>query len=175
MLIYEAATGTIAVHAKGIRLIGQYLYAIGVFFFGDGAFFPLKQEVTLTPLLKYGADSLNCEDFPNIEDVKLTEITNVRAGLVTEVMIRKSKDIFGGLAKFGKQLPAFGEYTSAALKFVARDRSTPGTVTLRPPNIVSYSRNEDREIMEPFLRARGFMPGKPAPAPHESQPALADA
>ncbi len=106
ILIYEPATGTMAVHAKGVRLIGQYLYAIGVFFFGDSAFFPLKQEVTLSPLSKYGAESLNFEDFPNIEDVKLTEITNIRAGLITEVTIRKSKDMFGGLAKAGKQLPA---------------------------------------------------------------------
>ena len=164
VLIYEPTTGTIAVHAKGVRLIDQYLYSIGVFFFGNSGFFPLKREVTLTPLLKYGADSLSFEDFSNIEDVKLSEITNVRAGLITEVNIKKSKDIFGALAKAGKQLPAFGEYTSAALKFTAKDRSTPGTVTLRPPHIVSYSRNEDREIMEPFLRARGFMPGHPASA-----------
>jgi hypothetical protein len=151
------------------------LYSTGVFFFGDGAFFPVKQKVTLAPLLKHGPESLNCGDFPDIEDVKLVEITNVRAGLVTDVNIKKSKDIFGGLLKSQRELPAFGEYTSASLKFVAQDRSTPGTVTLRPPHIVSYSRNEDREIMEPFLRARGFMPGNPTSAPHEPRPVLAGA
>lgn len=175
VLIYETSTGTIAVNAKGIRLTSQYLYAVGVFFFGDGAFFPLKHEVTLTPLLQLGAQSLNFEDFPHIEDIKLVEITNVRAGIITDVSIKKSKDMFGALAMSGQQLPVFGQYTSAVLKFTARDRLTPGTVTLRPPHIVSYSRNEDREIMEPFLRARGFMPGNPAPAPHESLPVLADA
>ncbi len=175
VLVYETITGTLGVHAKGVRLISQYVYSIGLFFFGDALFFPHEQEITLSPLLKLGADSLKCEDFPDLEDVKLVEITNVRPGAITEVTIRKSKDIFEGLHKAQRQLPASGEYTSAALKFTVKDRSNEAKVTLRPANVVSYSRNEDRELIEPFLRARGFMPSSRAISHHEPEPVLVDA
>jgi hypothetical protein len=175
VLVYDPDAGTIGVHTDGKRLTEFYLFSIGLILFGDEHRFGFKHELTLDPLKRYGAESLACADIEGIESVTLLELTRIRGGPYKRIDIAKASDLFAAYATEDYALPETARLVSATLEFLFTGEDKPRRVTVRPPNTIVYARNEDRDLVEAFLKARGFMPTTIVRQPSEAEPLLAGA
>jgi hypothetical protein len=158
VLLYDPVHGTLGVHADGKRLIELYLHSVGLFFFEDDGYFAFEHRLSLDPLKIHGRDSLNCDDIPGIDEVRLVELTRFRGGPLKRTTVDKATDVFAALQEDGYSLAPTARLAAAVLEVMFTGEEKPRRVTLRGPNIIVYARNEDRELVDAFLRARGFLP-----------------
>ncbi|AMN44054.1 hypothetical protein [Rhodoplanes sp. Z2-YC6860] len=157
VLIYDQGTDELGVHAgtQGERKL--YLLTLGRLLFGDEDYFPPADKFTLQPLVDHGAQSLLCEDIPGIERIRLVEYRRSWGGAYQDIEIRKGSDIFGSLAARSRTLVNSGRLSSATFKVKFADSSKERSVTIRPPCVAKYERNEDSEAIDLWLTRRGFV------------------
>jgi hypothetical protein len=158
VLVYDFVHGTLGVHAEGKRLIELYLHSVGLFFFEDDGYFAFEHRLSLDPLKMHGQESLNCADIPGIDEVRLVELTRFRGGPLKRTTVDKAADVFAALQEDGYSLSPTARLAAAVLEMMFTGEEKPRRVTLRLPNIIVYARNEDRELVDAFLRTRGFLP-----------------
>lgn len=154
-IVYNSRTGEIRINACGKKEIALYLKEFGKHLFGDENFFPNQNKYTLEPLNTYGKSSLKCTDIEGIDWVKLKEIQVMWGGEHGEIEIRKADDLFSAYEKRERTLPKSNIFkASFVVKF--SDSKTPRTVTIKPPNVAKYLR-DDGPIVEVFLNERKFI------------------
>jgi hypothetical protein len=157
VLIYDEQNGEIGVHAttKGERKL--YLATFGRFLFDDEDHFPPLDKFTLAPLVEDGAAALEVGDVDGIAAVRLVECRRYFGGSLKESEIRRAENVLAALAERGRPGLAGGRLMSATfkVKFDASDKER--AVTIRPPGIARYERNEDSELVERWLKERGFI------------------
>jgi hypothetical protein len=135
-----------------------YLHSLGLFFFEDDGYFAFEHKVSLDPLKMHGRRSLNCDDILGIDEVRLIELARFRGGPWKRTTVDKATDVFAALDEDGYLLPPTARLVSAVLELMFTGAEKPRRLTLRPPDIIVYARNEDRDVVDPFLRAREFLP-----------------
>lgn len=157
VLIYDERSGDLGVHAstKGDRNL--YLATLGGQLFGDEAYFPPTERFTLDPIVADGAASLQVEDVDGIEKVRLIEYRRYWGGVHRETETRKAEDIFAALATRGMATLTGGRLSSATFKITFNNAAKERSVTIRPPGIARYERNDDSELIDLWLRKRGFV------------------
>ncbi len=157
VLIYDERSGDIGVHAstKGERNL--YLRTLGRHLFSGEEHFPPAGRFTLDPLIAEGRQALNVEDVDGIKGVRLVEYRRYWGGVYRENETRKAEDIFGALADRNIQNLAGGRLNSATFKVAFEDSEKERSVTIRPPGIARFERNDDSELIERWLRRRGFI------------------
>lgn len=175
VIVYDPPSGTIGVHADGKKLTELYLHGIGLFLFGDERRFASRHELTLDPLKRYGICCLACDDIDGLDGARLVELMRIRGGPFERIAIDKASDLFADFAAEGFTLPETARLISASIEFTFTGDDKARRVTIRPPNTIVYSRTEDRDLIEPFLKARGFMPILATRQFREAQPILAGA
>ena len=157
VLIYDQRSGELGVNAgtKGERNL--YLRTLGAHLFsGEGHSAPAKR-FALDPLITYGAQALSVDDVNGITRVRLIEFRRYWGGASREFETRRAEDIFVALAARNRELPAGGRLTSATFKVAFDDSEKERSVTIRPPGIARYERNDDSELIERWLRRQGFI------------------
>jgi len=157
VLIYDERTGEMGVHAttKGERNL--YLRTFGLLLFGDEDHFPPAAKFTLDPLVEDGAEALNVGDIDGISAVRLVECRRYWGGAFKELEIRKAENVFAALAARRAPGLAGGRLVGATFKVKFDGFEKERSVTIRPPGIARYERNEDSELVEHWLRDRGFI------------------
>jgi hypothetical protein len=157
VLIYDERSGDIGVHAstKGERNL--YLRTLGRHLFSGDEHFPPAGRFTLDPLIADGPQALNVEDVDGIKAVRLVEYRRYWGGVYRETEARKAEDIFAALANRNIRSLAGGRLNSATFKVAFEDSEKERSVTIRPPGIARYERNDDSELIERWLRRRGFI------------------
>jgi hypothetical protein len=157
VLIYDERSGDVGVHAstKGERNL--YLRTLGRHLFSGEDHFPPAGRFTLAPLIADGRDALNVDDVDGIKGVRLVEYRRYWGGVHRELEMRKAEDIFAVLADHNMQGLAGGRLNSATFKVEFEDSARERAVTIRPPGIARYERNDDSELIERWLRARDFI------------------
>ena len=157
VLIYDERSGDVGVHAstKGERNL--YLRTLGRHLFSGEDHFPPAGRFTLAPLIADGSEALNVEDVDGIKGVRLVEYKRYWGGVHRESETRKAEDIFAALADRNVQDLAGGRLNSATFKVAFDDSEKDRSVTIRPPGIARYERNDDSELIERWLRRRGFI------------------
>jgi hypothetical protein len=158
ILVYDLPHGTLGVHAEGKRLIELYLHSVGLFFFEDDGYFAFEHKLSLDPLKMHGRESLNCADILGIDEARLVELTRFRGGPLKRTTVDKATDVLAALQEDGYSLSPTARLAAAVLEVMFTGEDKPRRVTLRLPNIIVYARNEDRELVDAYLRARGFLP-----------------
>ena len=168
VLIYDTEVDDIGVHAgtKGERDL--YLRLIGLHLFGDPEYFPRADKFTLAPLIDRGRAALQCDDVPGLEGVLLTEFHRYWGGNFKSIEIRKATDIFGALDD-RHHLLAGGRATGAVFRIKFAGTKRPRSVTVRPPNMAKYDRDDDSDVVETWLALRGFI--KPTAAEEQDEEA----
>jgi hypothetical protein len=156
VLIYDAETDEMGVNAstKGERTL--YLEVIGEVLFGDENYFNSSERFTLEPLREVGPDSLACEDIEGIARVRLVEFGRFWGGSQNDIEIRKADDLY---KSFGDSWPtrlAGGKLTYAVFKVAFEGSRRERKVTVRPANIARYERDSDTDVIDVWLKARGF-------------------
>ena len=157
VLIYDERSGDVGVHAgtKGERNL--YLRTLGRHLFSGEEHFPPAGRFTLDPLIEDGSQALNVEDVDGIKGVRLIECRRYFGGPHREIETRKAEDIFAALASRNIQSLAGARLNSASFKVAFDDSEKERSVTIRPPGIARYERNDDSELIERWLRRRGFI------------------
>ena len=134
-----------------------YRTRFGKHLFGNKDFFPGKQIYTLEPLRDSGADCLSCFNVDGIEWVKLIEIHYYWGGVQKEIEIRKAEDIYAALEARGKTIPEKVRIIQAKFRFKFLNSKTPRTVKIRPGNVVEYTRDDGNNLVEEWMKNRGFI------------------
>ena len=157
VLIYDERSGDIGVHAttKGERAL--YLRTLGKFLFTGEEHFPPAGRFTLDPLMAHGSAALNVRDIEGITAVRLTEYRRYWGGAQRETETRKAEDVFAALAQRSPATLAGGRLVSATFKVTFDGQEKDRSVTIRPPGIARFERNDDSELIETWLRERGFI------------------
>lgn len=157
VLIYDERSGDIGVHAstKGERNL--YLRTLGRLLFSGEEHFPPAGRFTLDPLTANGGASLNSDDIDGIRGIRLAEYRRYWGGAFKEVGTRKAEDIFGALAQREQTTLAGGRLVSATFKVTFDDSDKERSVTIRPPGVARFERNDDSGLIENWLRQRGFI------------------
>jgi hypothetical protein len=70
--------------------------------------------------------------------------------------IRKSEDLFKAYGESWEKRLTGGAFTHATFKFAFDGSKRERSVTIRPANIARYERESDEEVIEAWLKARGF-------------------
>jgi hypothetical protein len=157
VLIYDERSGEIGVHAttKGERNL--YLRTLGKFLFSGEEHFPPAGKFTLDPLVAHGSAALNVKDIEGISRVRLIEYRRYWGGTFSETEIRKAEDVFAALAQRSSATLAGGRLVSATFKITFDGQEKDRSVTIRPPGIARFERNDDSELIERWLREREFI------------------
>jgi hypothetical protein len=175
VLKYDQGLGELSVNAEGNKkLVALYRELFGELLFGDPKRFPNTAKYTLAPLQDDGADALICSDVEGIDTITLKEVQILWGGPQGEVEIRRARDLFEALKGRKKELPK-GRLVKASFLVKFTDAKTPRTVTIRPQNIASYTRDSDASIVETWLTARGFVKSVPEAQDADVAPAVAHA
>ena len=161
VLIYDETTDEIGVHAETKGERNLYLRTFGRILFEDQNYFPQVPKYTLAPLVVHGAAALNCADIDGIEHVKLVEYRQFWGGEHKENEVRRATDIFAALAVRGATTMMGGTPSAAVFRVKFEDSPKERRVVIRTPASARYERNEDSELVEQWLRARGFLLRRP--------------
>ena len=173
VLKYDQGLGELSVNAEGNKkLVALYRELFGELLFGDSKRFPNTAKYTLAPLQDDGADALICSDVEGIDTITLKEVQILWGGPQGEIEIRRAKDLFEALKGRKKELPK-GRLVKASFLVKFTDAKTPRTVTIRPQNIASYTRDSDSSVVEAWLTARGFVKSAPEAQDADLVPAAA--
>jgi hypothetical protein len=156
VLVYDRQLGELQINAQLISEKKMYCRQIGKHLFGDEDCFPGTNKYTLEPLREYGADALACGDVDGIELITLVEVEFFWGGGYRSRDVKKADDIFADLEARQRELPSGGRITKATFKIKFSDSKAPRSVTIRRSNVASYTRDSDAELVEQWLRLRGF-------------------
>ena len=157
VLVYDQTNDEIGVSGttKGEKLL--YLRVLGLFLFGDESYFLHKPKYSLKPLVDLGATSLKCRDILGLESIRLVEYRQYWGGQHKETEVRRAEDIFGALATRKADQMMSGNPSAAVFKVKFTDSEKERRVVIRVPSSARYERNEDCEIIERWMQARGFI------------------
>jgi hypothetical protein len=156
VLVYQPEIGELRVNARSKHEKRLYRTQFGKHFFGDEDFFPGDSKYTLEPLLTRGEAALACVDVPGMEWVRLREAHFFLGGPSNEVQSHRADDVFAAFRSRDGKPPA-GRIIRAVFQVKFTDSKRPRSVTIRPSNIAQYTRDDDAELVEQWLRRRGFI------------------
>jgi len=156
VLIYNPAIGELRINAgsKGEKDI--YRRAFGTHLFSGENHFPSSnRKYTLDPLRTHGVDSLVCSDVKGIDAIQLTEITYYWGGAQNEMEVRRAGDIFAALKERDGKIQK-ARIVGARFRVKFSDSKIPRSVSVRPPNVAKFTRDDDGKLVEEWLRKREF-------------------
>lgn len=157
VLVYEQAVGELRINARSVRERDLYRTHFGHHVFGDPHFFPGDEKYSLDPLLRRGEPSLVCADVAGLEWVRLREVHVFWGGAEHAVEIHRADNVFRAMDERGVRLPETARLVRAVFQVKFTDSRRPRSVTIRPSNVAQYTRDDDAELIEQWLRRRGFI------------------
>ena len=159
VLIYDCESDEIGVNAgtKGERDL--YLETLGQVLFEKADYFNLSKRYTLDPLREFGPASMAYGDIKGITGVRFVEFGRRWAGKMPEMETRRCDDLFKAYGDSWAKRLAGGLLTHATFKFKFEGSKRERSVTIRPANIARYDRESDEEVIEAWLKQRGFWAG----------------
>jgi len=157
VVVFDPILNELRVNAGSVGEKRQYREQWGLHFFGSKDYFSEDGKYTLDPLGK-GLDAVVCSDFPTIEEVRLVEVHIWRGGTYKEMEIRKATDYLRALDEREWSLED-KKLRLAKFQVKFTNVASPRSLTVRPPNIARYTRNEDSIVLDTWLQRRGFARG----------------
>ena len=155
---YHRALGELRINARSKCDKHVYRRVIGDRLFGDPDFFPAAPErYTLEPLRTDGPAALVCADVDGIESIALVRLQMAWGGPFGEVETREATDLFAVYEARGEAIPREPDLRAATFEVRFADSRRPRRVTVRPPNIASFTRDGDSALVEEWLRRREFV------------------
>jgi hypothetical protein len=157
VLLYDERTDELGVYAgtKGERVL--YLRTLGQVLFSDPDYFPQAAKYTLDPLIQDAAAALVCDDIDGIDQIRLVEFRRDWGGPYKEQEVRRATDLVAAVSERAGPGFAGGHATAAVFKVKFAHARQPRSITIRPPAVARYERNEDSQLVEQWLAARGFL------------------
>ncbi len=156
VLVYNTETDDLGLHVETRWQERMYLSCIGQHIFRNPEYFPAARILTFDPIIKHGADALRCADVSGMQEVKLVEVNRKWNNAQHEIDIKKADDIFA-LGDRARSFLGNGMLTKLMFRVWFEGVDKPRSVTVRWPNVTKYERDSDSELIEKWLRLRGFI------------------
>jgi hypothetical protein len=157
VIVYQPALGELRINARSKGEKRLYRTRFGKHLFDDEDFFPGDSKYTLEPLLTRGEAALTCVEVPGMEWVRLREAHFLLGGPANEVEVHRADNVFEAFRSRGARPPEGTRIIRAIFQVKFADSKRPRSVTIRPSNIAQYTRDDDAELVEQWLRRRGFI------------------
>lgn len=157
IVIYKQALSELCIRAGSKGEKDLYRKLFGLHLFGSEDYFPAGSKYSLEALREQGEAALVCSDVPGMEWMKLTELRFYWGGAQHEIEIRRADDLFATFHGRRRDLSDYPPISLASFKVKFLDAKTPRSVTIRPPNIAEYLRDDDGARIEQWLIKRGFI------------------
>lgn len=173
VLVYNHDRGELRVNSTSNWEQRTYLHAFGEVLFGNAGYFPPAAKYSLTPLSSAGEDSIACNDVEGMEYVRLREIQLDLGGPHREVVVHRATDLFASFKSKGHAIPSGQRLVKATFQIKFDDATRPRAVTITPPNVAQYRRDDDATRIESFFAHRGFIVAEPQSTVEADDPLLA--
>ena len=111
------------------------------------------------------------EDIEGMAKVRLAEIGRYWAGAEPRTEIHRAADLFKAFGERWSDQLKSGSLTHATFKVTFEGSKRERTVTIRPANIARYERDSDTDVIDAWLKVRGFCK-RPADEDHADDPLL---
>jgi len=156
VLVYNPAIGELRINAGSAGEQDLYRRAFGLHLFGSADHFPNgHKKYTLDPLRTDGPAALACGDVDGLESVHLVEIAYFWGGAQNEISIHKAGDFFAALASRKGSIHK-ARIIGAKFRVKFADSKTPRMVSIRPPNVAKFTRDDDGKRIDEWLKLRTF-------------------
>jgi hypothetical protein len=156
-VVYDPERVELRINARSQGEKDLYRRKFGLHLFGHEDFFPGGNKYTLQPLREAGRRSLVCTDIEGLASIRLVELEMAWGGPYSEVVIWKADDVFAALDARGEEIPERPRLRRARFEVHLTGVKRPRKVTLRPSNLVQYTRDHDSHLIEQWLARRGFV------------------
>ncbi len=161
VLVYYPDKGELAIYTETKGERKAYCQYLGKHLFGDPQFFQVDAaaKYTLTPLIDQGRDALVCSDIEGVQHVRLYELHIDHNSDQMDTEVRKARDVFSVLERHNRDLRVeqpFIELIKAKFK-VTFDGGLERTVVVEPPNVASFDREADSDLVHDWLCLRNFI------------------
>jgi hypothetical protein len=158
VLVYDCDKGELRMHAQLRGVKELYLKGFRRHFFGREDYFPHGAKYTLDPSSRDGEASLACSAVAAVDSVRLREVHLDWGGPNGEYEVRKAADLFKAVQHRGRaSVPNAPRTARAVFAVKFSDARRPRPVTIRPPNVALYVRDDDSVRVEEWLAKRGFV------------------
>jgi hypothetical protein len=157
VVVYDPCLGELRIHAQLKGEKDLYKRAFGRHLFGRADFFPDGVKYTLEPLRENGEACLMCADVDGLERMRLRELHYRWGGAQSLYEIARANDLFAAMHDRGSTMPAFPILARAVFQVKFHGVERPRLVTIKPPNVAFYDRDQDNGPIEEWLRRRGFL------------------
>jgi hypothetical protein len=158
VVVYHREQNALILHitpyVKG--LLELYRKGFGKLLFTNESYFSTDGNYSLQPLVDKGASALDCEGIDGIKSVSLHEIEIYLSKGGGVFYGLRGDDVFDYLEQSKVRLPA-GRWNKAVLSFLFSDSTKERSVTVWPPSRASYKRDDDRMVVELFLKKNQFL------------------
>jgi hypothetical protein len=155
---YDPAAGELGLHlqkhAKWLSEAIRTTFSLRIF--NQPHLFSGERRYTLLPIQQRGRAAIDCDSFPTIDSVDLTELEFAYGDDLHYRVVHKATDVFAALESQAVAISQQPVPSAAKLKVVLTDEST-RTVSLRAPNVAVYQRDGDDDVIGAFLLERGFI------------------
>jgi hypothetical protein len=167
VLVFFPEDAELTIHTSTKGECVAYCRVLGAHVFGDPDFFRFSDaepRYALSRIPELGRQALVCADIPGLEAVRLVELQVRHAGGLGHREIHRADDVFDALDDIGRDLPPDARPIRASFRMLFSDSRRWRTVTLCVPNAAVYDRDSDSEIVNRWLRQRGFLQEQPEDA-----------
>lgn len=168
MLELNKLAGELKINAATATRRQMYRAAFGECFFDDEDMFPDGEIWTAEPLLKHGAASLSTVDIPQLHHASLVSVKiAVNDGVPEYVTTERQAliDVLQERLALYATFPSDIRIIEARIALTFTDSNRVRMCTIKPPNVATFGRDGDADVIETFLRYRGFVRGI-APKPY---------
>lgn len=159
ILVYQPATDELQIGAGTRSEREIYRKLFGRYLFGDDNHFPGTAKYTLDPLRTDGQRALVCSDVPGMEYVKLYRVECCIDGPLRSIETVEAEDVFAAINTNDVVISPRVRLSEAWFRIKFAGSRTPRVVSLRPSNMIHFQQEDDRIMVDLWLRLRGFMLG----------------
>lgn len=162
LLCFNKLTGETKINAMTEAQRRMYRCTFGETFFDDVEMFPEGDIWTVEPLIQHGDRALSVV---NVPELLSAELVKVKLDLDTEepeVITSERKHLITALQQRMKLFcddDGIARIIEAKIELHFADSRKRRMVTIKPPNIAQFNRDNDAAIVEAFLADRGFAGG----------------
>ena len=156
VLVYDIDTDDLGLHVQTKWQTELYLRSVGEHIFGGADYFREMRKISFDPIIKEGAKALLCDDIPGISKIRLVEAQKFWPNAQNEVDIKKADDIFA-LGDRAEKFLSNGRLAVLVFEVEFEDSKKPRKVSLRLQNVTKYERDDDGDLVDVWLRRRGFI------------------
>ena len=172
MVIYERATGQLAVSASHPTEQDMYRREFGRIFFGTVTHFAVATYLSCAPLQELGAGALSVAGVTGLRHVRLRQVQVQMPSATAFQHVLIGKDLNGEIDQPEQvRVLRSGEIRSLILDLSLAHQRKLVRLTMTLPNRLVYDRRMGGQSVREFLLARGFVvipqvarPGWPAPS-----------